>query len=274
MSSSDQPIGIFDSGIGGLTVAHKLVEKLPNESLIYFGDTAHLPYGDKSPQAIQTYSEVITDFLLERNCKLIVVACNTASSFAYQHLKDKFQDRVPIINVIDPVVEYLAAQEELKPVGIIGTKGTIKSNAYVEKLHKLKPELDVRALATPLFAPMIEEGFVANQISQTVITQYLKHESMEGIGSLILACTHYPLLKDEISAYFDGKVDVIDSASVVASYVHDRLADLDLLSEQVQEHHFFVSDYTEQFEKIAKRFFTEQVLLEYFPLWQNEAIHK
>jgi glutamate racemase len=161
------PIGIFDSGIGGLTVANAVSKQLPNEEILYFGDTAHLPYGDKSAEAIQHYSVRISDFLLERKCKLILIACNTASAAAYgvvrDHVVSKTNDAVPVLNVIDPVVDLVASDTSLKKIGIIGTKGTIKSGVYEQKLKSKRPELETVALATALLASMIEAGFLQQQ---------------------------------------------------------------------------------------------------------------
>ena len=181
-SRAIQPLGIFDSGVGGLTVAAAILEKLPQEKIIYFGDTAHLPYGDKSKEAIRYYSEKITDFLLSKQCKAIVIACNTASSFAYDYLAELVDKKIPVINVIDPVVEQLLDQSP-KKIGVIGTKGTIQANVYAEKLAAGNGTLEVHSLATPLFAPMIEEGFVEGDISTTVIKQYLSHERLANIES-------------------------------------------------------------------------------------------
>src|SRR5690606_9790977 len=156
---ASQPIGIFDSGIGGLTVASAIRRVLPNEQIIYFGDTAHMPYGDKSPEAIKYYSLKIGKFLKEKGCKVIVIACNTASSLGFQDLKDFLGDKLPIFNVIDPVVAYTAAHKEYDRIGVIATKATIRSQVYAKKLEEIIPNIKVHSLATPLLAPMIEEGF-------------------------------------------------------------------------------------------------------------------
>ena len=267
---SNQPIGVFDSGVGGLTVAHAIAQLLPVEQLIYFGDTAHLPYGDKSQQAIQQYSEKISKFLLMKNCKAIVIACNTASSFAFQHLDNLFGKKVPVINVIDPVVEYVCSEKSLKKIGVIGTKGTIQSGIYSKKILEKNKNLKVQSLATPLFAPMIEEGFVNNEISRTLIKEYLSKPAIEGIDSVILACTHYPLIKNEIEKFYDNKVKVIDSASIVAQYTKRILREKKLLKDKPSgNHQFYVSDYTPVFEQTANIFFGEKLHLEFYPIWNN-----
>lgn len=266
--SSTLPIGIFDSGIGGLTVASAIHQLLPKEGLIYFGDTAHLPYGDKSPEAIKYFSLKIGKFLLEKECKLIVIACNTASSLAYQDLVDFLGDRIPVINVIDPVVDHLVNQGQHRKIGVIGTKATIKTDVYAKKIKALQPALDVKSLPTPLLAPMIEEGFFSNTISKTVINSYLSSPKLKNIDSLILACTHYPLIKPEIEAYYQNKVEIINTADIVAQYVKKRLSELDLLNTtEPVRHQFYVSDYTPSFEKSTKIFFGEQIHLKLKNIW-------
>ena len=267
--SSTNAIGIFDSGIGGLTVAQAITKELPNEKLIYFGDTVHLPWGDKSPDSIKYYAIRIAQFLLERNCKMIVIACNTASSLAYETVKDFVGNKALVVNVIDPVVKSITDKKKIKRVGIIGTKGTIKSNIYAHKIHKLNPKLHVASLATPLLASMIEEGFFDNKISRTVINSYLSRPKLNKIDSLILACTHYPLIKPEIAEYYKGKIDILDSAGIVAKNVRELLGKKNLLTTQKNpQHKFFVSDYTKSFETTAKFFFKKRIQLENAAIWK------
>lgn len=266
--SANLPIGIFDSGIGGLTVASAIHQLLPKEELIYFGDTAHLPYGDKSAEAIKYFSLKIGKFLLDKQCKLIVIACNTASSLAYQDLVDFLGDKIPVINVIDPVVDYLVGAERYQRIGVIGTKATIKTDVYAKKLTALKPGLEVKSLPTPLLAPMIEEGFFSNTISKTVINSYLSSPKLKNIDSLILACTHYPLIKPEIEEYYQNRVEIINTAELVAKYVKQKLSDLHLLNEsEPKRHQFYVSDYTPSFEKSTKLFFGEKIHLKQKNIW-------
>ncbi|SKB28608.1 glutamate racemase [Daejeonella lutea] len=266
--SSSLPIGIFDSGIGGLTVANAIRKILPNEQLIYFGDTAHMPYGDKSPEAIKFYSLKIAKFLLDKNCKMIVIACNTASSHAFHELIHFLGDRIPIINVIDPVVDLMVKSGDDKKIGVIGTKSTIRSDIYARKFKQADPGIEVSSLATPLLAPMIEEGFFDNNISKTVINSYLSSSKLKKIDSLILACTHYPLIKSEISSFYKGKVNIINTAEIVAQHVKDRLSDLQLLNaEPAKKHQFFVSDYTPSFAKSTRLFFGEKINLKLEPIW-------
>jgi glutamate racemase len=262
--SNQNPIGIFDSGIGGLTVASAIKRALPNESIVYYGDTAHLPYGDKSKELIAQYAVSITDFLLkEKNCKAIVIACNTASAAAYETLRDSYKGTVPVINVIDPMIEEVISDDTLSNVGIIATKTTVNSGVYQEKLSRRKPELEYHALATPLLASMIEEGFYNNTISEAVLKEYLSDSSLEGINGLVLACTHYPLIKKEIDRFFHGKVKIFDSAEVVARKLKWILEKEHMTSDDAMaEDHFYVSDYTAAFEAATRIFFAREVKLE------------
>jgi len=261
------PIGIFDSGIGGLTIAHALKEKLPNENIIYFGDTEHLPYGEKSKTAIQNFSKKITRFLLEKECKTIIIACNSASSVAYESVKE-LAGNIPVFNVINPVVAEVVRQCSEFNIGVIGTKATVQSNIYEKEIKALCSSAKVSSLATPLLAPMIEEGFINEDISHTIIANYLSNKQLADIDHLILACTHYPLIHQEINDYYKGSVNVIDSANIVVEYIAKALKKNNLLSESKKtEHHFYVSNYTESFEKSAQFFFKEDLKLEEVNLW-------
>mgnify|MGYP003524925291 CR=1 FL=1 len=266
----NQPIGIFDSGIGGLTVAAAIGRTLPHEQLIYFGDTAHVPYGDKSVQLIRSYAERITEFLLhEQKCKAIVIACNTASAAAYSLLRDRYKGSVPVINVIDPMIEAVIADDDIKSVGIIATKTTITSGIYQEKFLRRKPQLVFHPLATPLLASMIEEGFYNDNISSAVLDEYLSYEPFKTIDGLVLACTHYPLIKKEINHFFRSKVKLFDSAEVVAAKLKKILEAESLISrERRSPNRFYVSDFTKSFEHSTKIFFGKQVNLELMNLWK------
>jgi glutamate racemase len=265
---SEKPIGIFDSGIGGLTVASAIRKILPRENIVYFGDTAHLPYGDKSEAAIQAYSIKIADVLLRKGCKVIVIACNSASSASYELLKEYVRKDAHIINVIDPMVQWVATHLLGKRIGLIGTKRTVQSDVYSRKIHEINPKIELKSLATPLLAPMVEEGFFNNRISHDIIAQYLGDPVLQDIDALILACTHYPLIRKEISAFYGDQVDILDSSLVVAQALHRVLEEGKLLSERdATENHFFVSDYTEAFEQSTRTFFGEQVTLERHALW-------
>lgn len=261
------PIGIFDSGIGGLTVAHALKEKLPNESIIYFGDTEHLPYGEKSAEALRNYSKKITQFLLEKNCKCIVIACNSASSVAFDVVK-KTVKNIPVFNVIDPVIEKVSNSCNSCKVGVIGTKATISSNIYKNKLNAKCPRAVVTALATPLLAPMIEEKFIGGDISKKIIANYLSNKKLQEIDQLILACTHYPLIYKEIRDYFKGEVIIINSTNIVAEHIASELKNKTLLNNQFKpKYKFYVSNYTKAFEKSARFFFQEKIKLREANIW-------
>ncbi len=265
----EQPVGIFDSGVGGLTVAAAIKSLLPHERLIYFGDTAHLPYGDKSSDSIRYYSANIARFLLDQGCKLVLVACNTASAAAYEDLQEKIGEQALLINVIDPVVEHIADETAYERIGVIGTKGTILSGTYEKKLLQKKPGLDMVSMATPLLVPMIEEGFVYDDISNAIIRAYLSSEKLKNIQALILGCTHYPIIKNQIRKFYNFQVEIIDSAQVVARELKKVLEQNQLLSARKSgPNEFFVSDYTDYFRKISKMFFEEDIRLNLKDLWR------
>jgi glutamate racemase len=241
---------------------------MPNESLLYFGDTAHLPYGDKSEAAIQAYSVKIADVLLQRNCKVIVIACNSASSSAFDLLREYVNHSVEVINVIDPMVDLVVRSFTDCHVGIIGTKRTVQSGIYVRKLKARSKDMIVHSLATPLLVPMIEEGFFNNRISHDIIHQYLGDPKLANISALMLGCTHYPLIKKEIMAYYGNRVTVLDSSEVVAEALFGYLEASHLLNDGPRStDHFLVSDYTDSFEASTRLFFTEAVHLEEHLLW-------
>jgi glutamate racemase len=270
-SPSANPIGIFDSGIGGLTVAHAVTQALPKEQIIYFGDTAHLPYGDKSTAAIQAYSIKICDLLLKQNCKLILMACHSASAAAYELVKEYVGNAAHVINVIDPVIHHLRENYANKRIGLIGTRQTVNSNIYKKKIDALGNGMELRGLATPLLATLIEEGFSHKKIINDIIDEYLKDHMLTNIDALILGCTHYPLVKEQIAEYYAekaDKIDIIDPSEIVAVAVKGWLHYNNLLnknSESIKK--FYVSDYTESFAASTRLFFTENVHLEHYPLW-------
>ncbi len=264
MAGKANPIGIFDSGIGGLTVAQAIHKLLPDEQLIYIGDTAHMPYGDKSQELIRHYSILISKYLVDNHsCKALVIACNTASAAAYEVLRDNFKGKLPVINVIDPMVEYIISKDYIHHVGIIATKTTIDSGVYQEKLSRRKKDLKFSTLATPLLAPMIEEGFYNNNISKAIIHEYLKMPELRNMDSLILACTHYPLIKKEISDFYHDRLPIIDSAEVVAMKLKYILGLEDLLrtDKLKAEDLFFITDYSTHFVETAKSFYGENIAL-------------
>jgi glutamate racemase len=265
---ANRPIGVFDSGVGGLTVANAIRQVLPNEKLIYFGDTAHLPYGDKSKETIMGYSARITQFLLEQQCKVIVVACNTASANAYETIVREAGDKALVLDVINPVVEFVTSRKKYKHIGVIGTKGTINSGTYVSKIITRNPHVTVASLATPMLVPMIEEGFIFDDISNAIIRSYLSKPELSQIDSLILGCTHYPIIKNQINKFFNFNVDVIDSSRIVADKLRNLLAGRDQINNDPNPvHRFLVSDFTDYFQVISKLFFEEEIELEKVNLW-------
>ena len=279
-------------------MAHALHTLLPNEQLVYFGDTAHLPYGDKSRESIVHYSLGIADFLLKQKCKVILIACNSASSNAFEEVKAHVGSRAVVMNVIDPVVNHVcvntgsildsegAPQSEMSnisTVGIIGTKATIDSGTYERKIKETlaalladsneisdvsHPGLNVSSLATPLFVPMIEEGFVFDDISNAIIRSYLSRKELIGIETLILGCTHYPIIRNQISRFLNFEVNVLDTARIVALSVQELLSAKNLLAtKRAGDNHFYISDHTPYFEVIANMFFNEKIQLEKRNIW-------
>ncbi len=267
---NNAPIGIFDSGIGGLTVAHAIKKELPNEHLIYFGDTAHLPYGDKSTATIQAYAIKIADFFLQQNCKVIVIACNSASAAANDLLKEYVATKATIINVIEPMVDFVVKNEAGRTVGVIGTKQTVYSDIYSRSIQSINSKIQVKSLATPLLVPMIEEGFLHNRIAHDIIDKYLGDAIIANIDSLVLGCTHYPLIKEELSEFYKNQVNILDSSIITAQFLKKFLTSSGLLttSTEVGNNQFYVSDLTDSFEHSAKLFFGEPVVLQKHQLWE------
>lgn len=264
--SGDGAIGIFDSGIGGLTVAREIIRLLPNENVIYFGDTAHMPYGDKSSDAIRYFVAKISDFLYLQGCKAIVVACNTASSVLERASLPPVSKDL-IINVVDPVVEYISSKDNWKNIGVIGTKRTIGSGIYARRLKSKAPGINVKNLSTPLLAPMIEEGFFNNNISKAIIASYL--DKITDIDALVLGCTHYPLIRNEIDAYYKGEIPLIEAPALVANRLRTQLEAADLLNKgDGGNHQFYVSDYTEGFQEAARMFFGKEIQLTERNIWK------
>ncbi len=265
---SSSPIGIFDSGIGGLTVAQAVAEILPQENIIYFGDTAHLPYGDKSTSAIQAYSIKVCDMLLQQSCKIILIACHSASSAAYDLVKEYVGSKAKIMNVIDPTIDHLREYYPAKKIGLIGTRQTVNSNVYKKKIDNLNLGIQLNSVATPLLAPLIEEGFASNTIITSIIADYLNHPDLSQIDALLLACTHYPLIKSHIANYYQHRVQLIDSAEITASTLKGLLELHQLLNRDSQPNRkFYISDYTESFVNSAKLFFPQATDIQHYPLW-------
>lgn len=265
--SKDQPIGIFDSGIGGLTAATALVKLLPKEHIIYFGDTAHMPYGEKSTAAIQAYAIKIVNMLLQQNCKLILIACYSATAAAFDLIKEYVNGQALVVNMIDPTIQLLKQQYQGKHIGLIGTKQTVRSNIHKKKIDHLNMNVKLTSYATSLLAAAIEE-FADHALIDHLLQIYLTHPPLQNIDALVLACTHYPVVKDKIAAFYQQKIDVIDASDIVAAAVKKNLADLKLLNNTGNgKTHFYISDYTDTFAANAKLFFGQKINLEYYPLW-------
>lgn len=267
-----RPIGIFDSGIGGLTVARAIANRLSNVPLIYFGDTAHLPYGDKSPELIRHYASRISIHLKEKGCQSIVVACNSASSNALGAIQDAVGKDIAVIDVVKPVVKYVSQRFSGASVGVVGTRATIESGGYQRLLSK--SGCNVIALATPLLASAIEEGFYTGLVSEALLQVYLGQGTFNDVSALILGCTHYPLIADQIAAILPASVEIINSAELVADSVALSLG-LDLNQTNTMNgtsskvlREFLVSDLTVSFAQSAQRFFGEEVHLEESSLWK------
>lgn len=265
--ASSQPIGIFDSGIGGLTVAHALVKHLPKENIIYFGDTAHLPYGDKSTAAIQAYAVKIAHMLLQQDCKLILIACNTASAAAYDLVKEYVASKAIVMNVIDPTIRFLRDHFKHKHIGLIGTRSTINSHIYKKKVDELNLNIKLSSYATNLLASAIEE-FGDHRVMDAILDVYLAHPDLQNIDALVLACTHYPIIKQRILQHYKKPIEIIDSSEIVADAVKMQLEKNQLLNPNgTSKKHFYLSDYTDTFASNARMFFDEDIILEHYPLW-------
>ncbi len=253
----NRPIGVFDSGLGGLTVVKALKELLPSESIIYLGDTARLPYGVKSQSLVKQFSIQITKFLLEKNAKAIVVACNTATAMALDSLKNKFKG-VPIIGVIEPGSDKGISETITKKIGVIGTIATISSGAYEKAIQKKDSRIEVISKACPLFVPFVEEGLINCSAINEIAKNYLSSFNNR-VDTLILGCTHYPLLKDII---FDNteNIKLIDSASTVANVVHKVLLEHNLLStNNLGSFDCYVTDFPMRFEELGNIFFGSDI---------------
>ena len=252
------PIGVFDSGLGGLTVAHAIMRHLPAESLVYFGDTARVPYGPKSPETVRRYSHEIAAYLLEQGVKAIVIACNTATAHALPMLRSELD--VPVIGVVEPGARAAVRASRSGKIGVIATAGTIKSGAYVRAIEAEAPEARVTALACPLFVPLVEEGWTDHEATRAIAREYLAPFMHEEVDTLVLGCTHYPLLKSLIAEVVGPGVRLIDSAEETAADTRRMLAEHSLGAESGDGHYRFVaSDDQQQFLTLGQRFFGETI---------------
>jgi glutamate racemase len=242
-------IGVFDSGVGGLTVVSALRRRLPGESILYLGDTARLPYGSKSPDTVTRYTRRNIEFLTDRGVKAVVVACNTASALALPNLE---MHEVPTWGVIEPGA-VKAAQVSRGRVGVIATEATVRSDAYPRALRAVRPDLEIVSQACPLLVPLVEEGWHDDPITEEVARRYLRPLLEAGIDTLVLGCTHYPLLVPVLQRVAGPDVTLVDSAEAVAEMVAAGLADRHLEATETASHHFCVTDSGETFQRIARR---------------------
>lgn len=255
MTSSSAPVGVFDSGIGGLTVVREILAQLPEEDVIYFGDTARVPYGPKSPDTVCRYSNEIVSFLKDEGVKAVVVACNTATAHALESLRGNFD--IPIVGVIEPGSRAAVRATRSRRVGVIGTQGTIASHAYERAIHAMASDIDVTAKACPLFVPFVEEGWIDHAAIELVANDYLTPLASSGIDTLVLGCTHYPLLKRVIAAAVGPDIQLIDSAEETAAETARMLTARGLRHpprEDAARLRLIASDVPEQFLRMGQRF--------------------
>ena len=253
------PIGVFDSGLGGLTVVRELKRQLPEEGIVYFGDIAHLPYGTKSGAQIRRFSMENAQFLIKKGIKALVIACNSSSSAAYPLLKKRFP--ILMLSVIEPAVEESLERSRTKRIGVIGTAATIESRVYEEALRKKNPQVKVFTQSCPLFVPLVEEGWLNGGVTEQVIEKYLKPLRDHQIDTLILGCTHYPILRDQIQSFFGTSVQLIDSAGPTVKRLSSLLKKRGLLYSKKRAHKFqiFTSDLPRNFIKVGERFLGEKL---------------
>ncbi|MFA5070419.1 MAG: glutamate racemase [Patescibacteria group bacterium] len=260
-------IGIFDSGLGGLTVVKEFFQKFPAYDTIYFGDTARTPYGNKGPEVIEAYANEDARFLLNRGADMIIVACNTVSAVAYPGLKKKFN--MPIFEVINPAVEAAVKATKNKKIGVIGTRATVNSGMYEKLIKRLDRNIQVFSNPAPLLVPLVEENWLSKAETKMILKKYLYPLQLKQVDTLILGCTHYPFLKSAIAEKMGKRVTLIDSAEEVVKNVAKHLKENPALERKLSKsgkHQFYVSDLTPQAESLAKKWFDNKVKLEYYSL--------
>ncbi|MDI6890209.1 MAG: glutamate racemase [Thermodesulfovibrionales bacterium] len=262
MNKKDRPIGVFDSGIGGLTVLKEIMKEMPDEGTIYLGDTARVPYGIRSPETVIRYSFENTRFLFLRDIKLLVVACNTASSVSLGNIKNSIP--IPVVGVIEPGAKAAVMATRNKRIGVIGTEATIRSDSYTMSIKAIDRDVEVSGLPCPLFVPLVEEGWTEGDVVTLIAERYLKEIKDKGIDTLVLGCTHYPLLKEVISRVMGEGVRLIDSAVEVAKEIKEIL-EIGGLKKEHKEHkdkplrEFYVTDLPERFLEIGEKFLGQKI---------------
>lgn len=254
----DRPIGVFDSGLGGLTVVKEIMKILPFEDIVYFGDTARIPYGTRSKETVMKYSEQCINFLLQHDIKLIVIACNTASSFALDEMKSIFS--VPIVGVVNAGAKTAVNTTANNNIGVIGTQGTIRSKAYYNLIKSMNPDINVYDKACTLFVPLVEEGWSDTNIAVMTAHKYLKGLKSNNIDTLVLGCTHYPLLYKPIQWVIGNGVTLVNPGVGTAQEVYRILESEELLSDEKESVlEFYISDYSQSFRKIAGQFLGREI---------------
>ncbi|MDA8364820.1 MAG: glutamate racemase [Gammaproteobacteria bacterium] len=253
-SLPEYPIGVFDSGVGGLTVVHALRRQLPQENIYYFGDTARVPYGVKSDETIARFAAQIVEFLLEKRVKILVVACNTMAAVASQVIRAL--SPVPVLDVINAGARGAAQETRSKRVGVIGTLATVASGAYDQAIARHDPSIRVQSRACPLFVPLVEEGWLDHVVTRITAEEYLRPLCRDGIDTLVLGCTHYPLLRPLLRQVIGGDVHLVDSADAIAAEAATLLKAGGLANPQigVPEYRFFVTDVPQRFQEVGERF--------------------
>jgi len=259
LTDFNKPVGVFDSGVGGLTVVKQIFRKLPGEQVIYFGDTGRFPYGIRSAEVIKSFSRQNVNFLLEQKVKIIVVACNTASAHALDYIKKIFN--IPMVGVIEPGAKAAAGYTKNGRIGVIGTEGTIESSSYTKALLKINPRLKVFSMACPLFVALAENGYINKEAAYLIAEDYLGFMKQKNIDTLVLGCTHYPPLKNVIRKVMGKHVRLVDSAEETARSVKALLADLQLNSraKKVKAHKYFVSDTPDKMKRMSRHFVGRQI---------------
>ncbi len=259
MIGDNRPIGVFDSGIGGLTVVKELMEYLPNEEIIYLGDTARVPYGTKSKETVTRFAFECADFLISKEVKMLVIACNTISASSLDEIEAKFP--IPVQGVIIPGARAAVRATKTKRIGIIGTERTISSGAYIDAIRALDNEIEIFPKACPLFVPLAEEGWLDIEVTYLTAIEYLAPFKLKGIDTLVLACTHYPLLKGVIQRVVGRRITLIDSADETAKTVAETLKKMKLerMSDTLPSHHFYVTDNPNKFMQVGERFLNKEI---------------
>lgn len=247
------PVGVFDSGVGGLTVVREIIRQLPDENIVYFGDTARVPYGSKSPKTVIRFSEQIIRFLKTKQVKAIVIACNTASALALDTVRDKFD--VPILGVVSPGARAAVAVTQKQKIGVVGTDATVRSGVYTQVIHRMDPQIQVIEKACPLFVPLVEEGFKEHVVTQEIIEYYLESLRATDIDAMILGCTHYPLLRSRIRAYMGEEIQIVnpayETAADLKALLKEQNMDNDSTDASGSRYEFYVSDKAEKFRQFA-----------------------